>query len=105
MKIAREVKKLALSFGALAAILLAALCTVPAHAGSSHTWVSRGGNDGNVDCPLTSPCATLTAALGQTVDGGVVNCLDSGPFGEYTIQVSVTIDCTGTVATPDGPGG
>jgi hypothetical protein len=99
-----NMRKIALSLTVLAAILLPALCTVPAHAGSLHTWVSRSGNDGNL-CGLTSPCATLTQALSQTTDGGVVNCLDSGPFGEYTISISVTIDCTGTVATPDDAGG
>jgi hypothetical protein len=100
-KIACEIRKLAHSFAVLAAILLPALHAAPAHASSFHTWVSRGGNDSSVGCVLASPCMTLTQALSQTSDGGVITCLDSGPFGEYTITISVTIDCTGTVATPD----
>jgi hypothetical protein len=93
-------RKIALSLAALAAILLPALYAAPAHANFIHTWVSHNGNDGNT-YQLASPCATITHALGQTVDGGVVSCLDSGSFGQYIVAISVTIDCDGTVATPD----
>jgi hypothetical protein len=101
---ALDVRRLALSLAVLAAILLPALYAAPAHATFQHTWVSRGGSDTN-PCTLASPCATLTQALSQTVDGGVISCLDSGDFGQYTVTISVTIDCTGTVATPDTASG
>jgi hypothetical protein len=105
MKTAREIRKLAHSLALLAAILLPALHAAPADAITfQHTWVSHGGSDTN-PCTLASPCATLTQALSQTVDGGVVTCLDSGDFGQYTVTISVTIDCTGTVATPDTASG
>jgi hypothetical protein len=91
-------RKLALSLAVLAAILLPALYAAPAHASNIHSWVSHNGNDGNT-CELASPCATIEQALTQTADGGAVSCLDSGGFGAYAVENSVTIDCTGTVAT------
>jgi hypothetical protein len=95
-----NMKKIARSLAVLAAILLPALPAAPAHAGFVHTWVSHSGNDGNT-CQLASPCATITQALSQTADSGEISCLDTGAFGQYIVQISVTIDCSGTVATPD----
>jgi hypothetical protein len=98
---ATYMNKIALSLAVLAAILLPALSTAPAHAVTSiHTWVSHNGSDSN-PCTLALPCQTLTQALSQVSFGGVVSCLDSGAFGTYTVTISVTIDCSGTVATPD----
>jgi hypothetical protein len=93
-----NMRKIVLSLAVLAAILLPALYAAPAHA-NFHSWVSHSGSDAN-DCQQTSPCATFTRALSQTGDSGEVSCLDSGSFGELNITVSITIDCTGTVATP-----
>ena len=97
-------RKIALALAVLTAILLPALHAAPAHATQFHTWASHNGNDAN-PCTLALPCATLTQALSQTVDGGVATCLDSGQFGQYTVTISVIIDCTGTVATPDSASG
>jgi hypothetical protein len=91
-------KKLALSFAVLSAILLPTLYVAPAYA-FQHTWVSHGGNDAN-NCFVATPCATFTRALAQTSDGGEVSCLDSGSFGQFTVNHPVTVDCSGTVATP-----
>jgi hypothetical protein len=92
-------RKLALSLAVLAAILLPALYVAPANAGY-HTWVSHSGSDTNI-CLSTSPCATFSRALSLTEDGGEVSCLDSGSFVQFTVTISVTIDCSGTVATPN----
>jgi hypothetical protein len=102
MKIAVEIRKLLYLPAVLAAMLLPALYAAPAHAVTtfSHTWVSHGGSDTNL-CVLNSPCATISHALTATGEGGKVTCLDSGAFDGYTVTISVTIDCTGTVATPD----
>src|SRR5262249_28955649 len=54
------------------------------------------GNDAN-DCSISHPCQTFGRALSQTLPGGVVHCLDAGPFGFATITVPVTIDCAGGV--------
>jgi hypothetical protein len=94
-------KRLALSLAVLAAILLPALYTAPAHAQNFHSWVSRIGSDAN-SCVSASPCASFSGALAQTEDGGEVSCLDSGSFGQFTVTISVIIDCNGTVATPLG---
>jgi hypothetical protein len=90
--------KLAHLLAVLAAILLPALYTAPARAQNNHSWVSHSGNDTNL-CFATSPCETFGGALSLTGQGGEVSCLDSGSFGQLTITISVTIDCTGTVAT------
>jgi hypothetical protein len=100
-KIALAISKLARSLGVLAAIPLPALYAAPAHAQIFHTWVSHSGSDAN-SCTSTAHCASFTHALSQTGDGGEVSCLDSGSFGAFVVSVSVTIDCSGTVATPLG---
>jgi hypothetical protein len=106
MKIALELRKLALSLAVLSAILLSALYAAPAHAVVliNHTWVSHNGSDANT-CTSASPCATFTHALSLTQAKGVVSCLDSGSFGLLTITFEVTIDCNGTVATPGDDSG
>jgi hypothetical protein len=104
MNIALEIRKIALSLAVLAAILLPALSAAPAQATQIHSWVSHNGNDSNA-CTPASPCATIGHALGQTQDGGEVSCLDSGAFDLILVTTSVTIDCTGTVATPDPANG
>jgi hypothetical protein len=105
MNIALEIRKLARSLAVLAAILLPALHAAPAHAvQNSHSWVSRSGLDGNA-CTSVNPCATFTRALAQTFDKGEVSCLDSGSFGAFAVTISVTIDCTGTLATPNDDAG
>jgi hypothetical protein len=97
MKIAFEIRKVALSLAVLAAILLPALYAVPAHA-VYHAWVSHSGNDGS-DCTVADPCASFARALSQTAGGGLVGCLDSENFGVPVITISVVIDCRGTVST------
>jgi hypothetical protein len=93
-------RKITLSLAVLMALLLPALYAAPARALNFHSWVSHSGNDANA-CNFASPCATIGHALGQTFDGGGVTCLDSGDFSDYIVTISVTIDCAGTVATPD----
>jgi hypothetical protein len=98
-KIAFEIRKLAISIAVLAATLLPALYATPAHAQVLHSWISRSGSSST--CNATAPCQTFSAALSQTTDGGEVSCLDSSSFGQFTVTISVTIDCNGTVATPN----
>jgi hypothetical protein len=104
MKVALEMRKLALSLAVLSAILSPALYAGPAHAQLFHTWISHNGSDTN-SCAAASPCQTFPRALLQTQDGGEVSCYDSGSFLEFSVTLSVTIDCSGTVATPSGDGG
>jgi uncharacterized Zn-binding protein involved in type VI secretion len=97
-------RKIALSLAILSAILLPALYTAPAHAAAVHLWVSHSGSDANV-CSQESPCKTFSHVLSVIADGGEVSCLDSGSFEQFTVTLSVTIDCNGTVATPYGDAG
>ena len=91
-------KKLALSLAVLSAILLPTLYAEPAHA-RTYTWVSHSGSDMNT-CQLADPCLTFNGALNLAEAGAEVSCLDSGTFGNFTVTMSVTIDCSGTVAIP-----
>jgi hypothetical protein len=101
MRIPLEIRKLALSLAVLSTLLLPALSTAPARAQPNfHSWVSHAGSNMN-SCLMTSPCQTLAFALNQTKDGGEVSCLDSGSFDPFTVTISVTIDCNGTVASPN----
>jgi hypothetical protein len=94
-----EVRKLVRSLVVLSVILLPALHAEPAHAAATiyHSWVSHGGNNGN-GCTESSPCQSFAAALGQTLDGGEISCLDSSGFDALTVTISITINCSGTVA-------
>jgi hypothetical protein len=80
------------------------------------TYVSDLGSDNN-NCTLATPCATITAALAQTDDGGEIACLNGYSAnqnflnGQVSIAKSVTIDCGGyggTIVNPtvtiNGPG-
>jgi hypothetical protein len=99
-KLAREIRRLATPLVVLAAILLPALDTAQGQVPVLlHSWVSHNGSDGNT-CDSSAPCATFARALSKTAVGGEVSCLDSGGFVEFTVQFSVTIDCTGVVGTP-----
>ena len=82
-------RKLALFCTALGAMLLAISAT-PVHA-QNVLWVASGGSDAAV-CSQTAPCATFQGALDK---GSVtlINCLNSGNYGGFTIDQSVTIDC------------
>jgi hypothetical protein len=98
MKIALEKGKVALSLAVLAAMLLPALHTAPAHALNLISWVSRNGSDTN-NCMITSPCLTFGHAISMTNDPGEIDCLDAGGFDAITITISVTVNCHGTTAT------
>lgn len=87
--------------------LVLGLCALlfggPAWAQATRTWVSGVGNDAN-PCSRTAPCATLAAALANTVAGGEIDILDPGVFdGSLTGSAStVTINQPVTI---DGGGG
>lgn len=83
-------------------VLLACLTTfaavlgAPAHA-IPRTFVSSTGSGST--CTRAAPCATFQAAHTATDTGGEINCIDAGNFGGLSITKSITIDCTGTLAT------
>ena len=80
------------------------LHAAPAEAQLSITWVSETGPFG-ASCSRSQPCFDFQAAHDQTLDGGEIRCIDSGPFGgifglvQLTITKSITIDCTGTASS------
>jgi hypothetical protein len=84
-------RKIAVLIAVLGTSLLPVLCTVPAHAQATRTWVSGVGDDAN-PCSRTAPCKTFAGAIGQTAAGGEIDALDPGGFGEVTITKSITID-------------
>jgi hypothetical protein len=82
------------SVAVVVAALASSLYALPAGAQSSRTFVSGVGLDAN-SCSRTAPCATFAGAMSKTAAGGEIDCLDSGGFGNVTINKSLTIDCTG----------
>jgi len=68
-----------------------------AQAQATRTWVSGVGDDVN-PCSRTAPCKTFAGAISKTALGGVINAVDSGGFGTFTISKSITIDGTGVLA-------
>ena len=85
-------RKIALTLAVLGTTLLAGFYTAPAHAQATRTWVSGVGDDAN-PCSRTAPCKTFAGAISKTVNGGEINCLDTGGFGSVTITKSITLDC------------
>ena len=84
-------RKIAVLIAVLGTILLPVLCTVPAHAQATRTWVSGVGDDAN-PCSRTAPCLTFAGAITKTAAGGEIDALDPGGFGTLTITKSITID-------------
>lgn len=94
-------RKFSLIHFALAAIVAAPSVGSPAaHALSAQTFIASDGPGAN--CTRAVPCASFSAAYGQTNPGGEIVCLDSGSFGGLTITKSITIDCTGTRGNANG---
>ena len=84
-------RKIAVLIAVLGTTLLPVLCTVPAHAQATRTWVSGVGDDAN-PCSRTAPCLTFAGAITKTAAGGEIDNLDAGGFGTLTITKSITID-------------
>ena len=84
-------RKIAVFIAIFGTILLPVLCSVPAHAQATRTWVSGVGDDAN-PCSRTAPCLTFAGAIGKTAAGGEIDALDPGGFGTLTINKSITID-------------
>jgi Right handed beta helix region len=87
-------RKIALSFVGVAALLALLLQAAPAHAQATRTWVSGVGDDAN-PCSRTAPCKTFAGAISKTAAGGEINVLDPGGFGAVTITKSITISSEG----------
>jgi hypothetical protein len=85
---------------AAAGILLAPLSSANA-APILRTWVAANGNDLNA-CTRLAPCQTFAVALTNTLDGGSVNCVDSGSYVDPAVGLTITkgveIDCRGVHA-------
>ena len=81
-------------FGAVLALYVVAV-TLPARAASPRTFVSFAGVDSN-PCSRPAPCRSFSAALAQTMAGGVIVVLDSAGYGPVTIGQSVSL------IAPDG---
>ena len=54
------------------------------------TFVSTAGNDANA-CTRAEPCRNFQAAIANTLAGGEVVALDSGGYGVFSIDKSITI--------------
>lgn len=77
--------------------LFAAISAVPAQA-QTRTWVSAVGDDVN-PCSRLAPCKTFAGAISKTSAGGEISVLDSGGFGQVTINKAITINGEGHLAS------
>jgi hypothetical protein len=88
---------------AVCGTLFAAMYAAPAHA-QLRTWVAGVGNDAD-PCSRTAPCKTLAGALSKTSAGGEISVMDSGAYGQVTINKAITINGEGSLAGVLVPGG
>ena len=73
----------------------AVLCSAAAHAADNTRYVSVTGNNANA-CTLALPCRTLHKGISVTPDGGELQILDSGFYGNNaTINKSLTLSGNG----------
>jgi hypothetical protein len=80
----------------LGAALSAVLLVLPAQA--QRTYVANGGSNGG-GCTFSTPCSGMADAVGETLSGGTLSCLNDADYGAaVTITVTITIDCIGTTA-------
>src|SRR5436305_14681601 len=75
----------------LALALIALAIPASASAQASRTWVSGVGDDAN-PCSRTAPCKTFAGAISKTAEGGEIDPLDPGGYGNVTITKAMTID-------------
>ena len=75
-----------------ASAVMFALAATPAAAQAlpTHTWVSRGGDNGNA-CSHAAPCRTWAGALVKTAAGGEITAFDPGDYGRVVINKSITL--------------
>jgi hypothetical protein len=90
--------------GIAVAALLGFISTTTSGSTAPVTFVASSGSDAN-PCTRAQPCATFFGAGGVTDPAGVVNCLDSGPYGGNVLfSKSITIDCPGGIYRPNFTG-
>jgi hypothetical protein len=77
--------------------LFVAISAAPAQA-QTRTWVSATGDDG-FPCSRTAPCKTFAGAISKTSAGGEISVMDSGGFGQVTINKALTINGEGNLAS------
>lgn len=84
----------------LGAFVLLSVAVNPAAAQTNrHSWIASYGNNAN-DCSRATPCGDFIGAYGKTARGGEITCVDSGNyFPNVIVTRSLTIDCSGMVAT------
>lgn len=84
-------KNRAIALGALLA--LACGSGTPARAQqalAARTYVSTGGSDANA-CSLAAPCRNFSAAVPKTAPAGEVTALESGSYGNVTVDRGITL--------------
>lgn len=75
---------------AFAALALALVAPLAAHAQLFRAYLSSTGNDANA-CTLPAPCRLLPAALDAVADGGEVWMLDSANYNTTTVVVAKSV--------------
>jgi hypothetical protein len=95
----------ALPYGAVAATLNFLLLSLPASAqvGPFTLFVASTGDDSHgCSNPTTDACKTFARAVSAALSFRLIVCVDSADFGQFTIDKTITIDCTGTSASSAG---
>lgn len=75
----------------------------PAQAQNSVSYVSNTGSDAYACFTPAAACADFATALANTNAGGEIDCVNAGNYGgNFTIGITVTIDCAGAVGFSPG---
>lgn len=85
-----------------AVVLLIAATVWPVAEAAVRVWVSTTGID-NAECSLQNPCRNFNAAITAVSAGGEVVPLDSGGYGAFTVDKSVTVVVPGGIHAAIAP--
>jgi len=101
-------KSLHRSFKLVVLLMMLSGTALLTHAQATRTWVAaQGTGDDANPCSRTAPCLTFAGAISKTAEGGEIDVIEPGAYGQVTINKAITIDGgTGAgwagIIAPDG---
>ena len=76
-----------------AALFILVATALITNAQATRTWVAaQGTGDDANPCSRTAPCLTFAGAISKTSEGGEIDVIEPGSYGQVTINKAITID-------------
>jgi hypothetical protein len=86
-------KSLHRSFELVVLLMMLSGTALLTHAQATRTWVAaQGTGDDANPCSRTAPCLTFSGAIAKTSEGGEIDVIEPGSYGQVSINKAITID-------------